>query len=77
MIYPNPSENMIYTETKLAEGQVASIVIYNIMGEIVLSEKITSGKTAINTSNLNNGTYLYRIIIDNKIAKADKLIIIK
>jgi len=76
-IYPNPAKEQLTIEADIKRSDQAVITICNIMGEIVLSEKITSGKTAINTSNLNNGTYLYRIIIDGNIAKTDKLIIIK
>ncbi len=76
-IYPNPAKEQLTIESDLKRSDQAVITIYNIMGEIVLSEKLIVGKTAINTTNLNNGTYLYRIIIDGNIAKADKLIIIK
>ncbi|MFN8114484.1 MAG: T9SS type A sorting domain-containing protein [Bacteroidia bacterium] len=76
-IYPNPANNQITTELYLSENQNASILIYNIVGELVKYEKINSGKTTINTDNLKSGTYLYKINIDNNIVKTDKLIIIK
>ncbi|MES2516005.1 MAG: T9SS type A sorting domain-containing protein [Bacteroidota bacterium] len=76
-IYPNPAKEQLTIEADIKRSDQTVINIYNIMGEIVLSEKISSGETAVNTSTLKNGTYLYRIIIDGNIAKADKLIIIK
>ena len=55
----------------------AKLVIFNSMGQLVLETDLNA-LTSINVSNLKSGTYIYKIIINNKeTIKADKLIISK
>lgn len=75
-LYPNPSNEIINVEMDIRDYQNANILIFNIIGELVKSDKIISGKTNINISNLKSGTYLYKVIVNDNIIKTDKLIII-
>ncbi|MBA3681761.1 MAG: T9SS type A sorting domain-containing protein [Bacteroidetes bacterium] len=46
------------------------------MGQVLIENELNA-LTKVNVSELKNGTYIYKIIKDNKIIKADKLIISK
>ncbi|MBA3665433.1 MAG: T9SS type A sorting domain-containing protein [Bacteroidetes bacterium] len=74
LVYPNPATNILNISTEV-EG--ATITIYNVTGQVVLSEKLTA-ITVLNIERLSNGTYLYKLTDANiQIFKTDKLIINK
>ncbi|MBA3681759.1 MAG: T9SS type A sorting domain-containing protein [Bacteroidetes bacterium] len=73
LVYPNPAGNEITISTDV-EG--AKLLIFNIMGQVIIENEL-SALTKVNLSELKNGTYIYKIVKDNKIIKADKLIISK
>ncbi len=54
----------------------AKLVIFNSMGQLVLENDLIAF-TKVNVNELKNGTYIYKIVKDNKIIKADKLLINK
>ncbi|WP_394758254.1 T9SS type A sorting domain-containing protein [Flavobacterium sp.] len=58
-IYPNPVKNTL----NISNGKsIESIIIYNLLGQIVLNKKVDSINTEIDMSHLNSGTYLAKII---------------
>ncbi len=71
-VFPNPAGNELFITT---EVENATIEIYNIIGEKIHSQKLENNATKLDISSFNSGTYLYKIIKDNTIIKADKLII--
>ncbi|MBA2613949.1 MAG: T9SS type A sorting domain-containing protein [Bacteroidetes bacterium] len=73
LVYPNPAGNEITISTDV-EG--AKLLIFNIMGQVILESDLTT-LTKVNVDELKNGTYIYKIVKDAKIIKADKLIISK
>ncbi len=77
IVYPNPSSNEINTLLILEEGKSATILIYNLLGELVKQNVLQNGNTKIDMSDLKSGTYIYNIIIDNSSVKNNKLIILK
>ena len=56
-LYPNPTAAVLNVE---GEG-MASIEVYNTIGQRVMSVEVTGDKVQINTESLNNGVYFLRI----------------
>ena len=73
MVYPNPAGNEITVSTNV-DG--AKLFIFNLMGQVILENDLIA-LTKIDVSHLKTGTYIYKIVKDDKIIKADKLIISK
>ena len=73
-VYPNPTEGLftVNTDYTLKEG---SIQIFNITGQFILEEKLTTESTVINCSNLKKGIYIYKIKIEDATIKTEKLLI--
>lgn len=68
-IYPNPSNGMINID---AEGD-NNIAVYNMTGHMVYNQAIT-GKTTVDLTNLEKGTYL--IVLKNQNGDSTKQIIV-
>jgi len=57
-LYPNPATNdMVYITTKVNSHK--EIIIYDVFGEIVLTDRITSN--ALNISKLVSGIYMLQV----------------
>lgn len=74
-IYPNPF-NMF---TNIVINDVSKInnckaIIFNVLGEQVMSIIIDEPKTTLNTSSLSSGIYFYQIIGNGKLIQSGKLI---
>lgn len=63
-VYPNPSAG-IFNLQHAPEG--ATLNIMNSLGEVVLSDKITSSDQQINLENLSNGIYILSLYDGNKV----------
>ncbi len=63
-LYPNPASGKITVFMPTSEGTAGTIEIFNIKGEIVLSQKL-SGKQTIDVSNLSPGIYMVRGYADS------------
>lgn len=64
-IYPNPVQNSLTVNLK--DSETASLVIYNSIGQVVMSSEITQN-SEINTSALNSGIYTIEIMTENGVA---------
>jgi hypothetical protein len=74
-IYPNPfSTSLNFLIKDASQIDHLELVIYNILGEMVIQEQITQMLTSIETVQLPNGLYIYKIIANNKIIQSGKLI---
>lgn len=60
-IYPNPSSDTVFIDSKIT---IDTIEIYNIIGELVVSN--TNVKSAIDISNLNAGLYMLKVYSGGK-----------
>lgn len=77
-IYPNPANDYATLEYKFVSNvKSASVNIYNVLGteiaQLPLDKQDESIKIA--TRNLDNGVYLYQVVIDNKKVLTKKLIV--
>jgi len=65
-------------EYAIKPSDTGVLKIYDLTGKLIEEYKLNSNnnKLTLNT-NLNNGIYLYQFIVNGKVMKSDKLIIIK
>ena len=73
-VYPNPANNFITVSTEFAGN--TDFIIYNPEGKRMMKVKLSSNKTVIPVSLLNNGIYIFRLI-NNLDSFTGKLIINK
>ncbi|MBV1922404.1 MAG: T9SS type A sorting domain-containing protein [Flavobacteriaceae bacterium] len=62
--YPNPSDNSIHVN---ALQTIENVSIYNMLGQLVVNNKIDSLNSEINISNLSAGNYIMKVSIDGYI----------
>ena len=73
MVYPNPATDSI--SITLAEGfDTGNVILYTVLGQKVLEEKITKESSVISMKSLIKGTYLYKIECRNGLSKSGKII---
>ncbi len=61
-IYPNPTKN---TLNIIAKTPITNIELYNVLGQVLISEKSTSNISQINVSALRTGNYFVKITSEN------------
>lgn len=72
MVYPNPAKDSI--SVTLADGfKTANVILYTVLGQKVLEEKITTQSSVISMKSLIKGTYLYKIE-SNGFSKSGKIV---
>jgi hypothetical protein len=74
-LYPNPFNT--YTNIEVSDASPVNsydLRIYNVLGKVVLSTKITKSLTTLETSTLPTGIYFYKMVGKNKAVKSGKLI---
>ena len=61
MVFPNPTENMATISFEGIQGLDVSIELYNLLGELIVSEKYTSQSNIdyynLDVTSINNGIY--------------------
>ncbi len=62
VVYPNPTNNMLYLEGEILNHQVNEIEIYTILGQLVYDKKVKTltGKVALDLKGLNKGVYFLK-----------------
>jgi hypothetical protein len=74
-IFPNPfSDFMTIVISETSPINTAELILYNVLGEAVLHEKITQRSTRITISGLPSGIYFYAISGSNKLIHSGKVI---
>ncbi len=61
LLYPNPFDDRINVSFPVNSAN-ADMILYNSLGQTILSQKITSENTLITLENLASGLYFYKII---------------
>jgi len=60
-IFPNPAHSMVYVSSPaLSGGQGASVAIYDLRGQIILSKELLNETTGVDVSSLKPGVYFVR-----------------
>ncbi|MDR2084519.1 MAG: T9SS type A sorting domain-containing protein [Bacteroidales bacterium] len=80
-IYPNPAKDYVNISIETDSNVDATLYIYNVSGKLVnvmtkrsFSDKVTF---TLNTSNMQNGTYIAKIDVPNCKSKTSKFIVVK
>ncbi len=74
-IYPNPfSTSTTILINDVSKINKAELKMYNVLGEVVLSERLSKQSNTVETSNLPSGIYIYKIISNNKIVQTGRLV---
>ncbi len=78
-IMPNPNNGVMQLNYSLADSETGMLKIFDLLGKEISSYKLAQGSTLlnINETQLNNGVYLYKVIVNDKMVKSDKLVIVK
>jgi PKD repeat protein len=74
-IYPNPSNGVFNVKTTSNSHQM-TVLVYNVIGEIVKTFEFQNNEGIMNLSHLNNGVYIVKVITDNQ-SSTQKINIIK
>lgn len=69
-VYPNPTTGLVQVEN----AQNASINVYNVIGELVMSVRKASQLNTLDLSGLHNGTYMIQVVSDNAV-KTQKVVL--
>jgi len=75
-ISPNPCTDKMVLNVGEITNQKFTLMIFNVLGSVVKSEKVTDGKQTVDLSHLSNGVYMLVVQSDNFTGK-QKLIIQK
>jgi len=64
-IFPNPASEIVNIEINIEDSEWYTFSIYNLIGELLIKEKLTNGINNIKINNLKSGLYLYEVNINN------------
>lgn len=73
-IYPNPFKNQLSISLNSQQINKCELRMYTILGAEVLSKTITGQTFTLQTGNLSEGIYLYKVIYNDKIIQSGKLV---
>lgn len=62
--YPNPANSEVHF---VAIENIKSITVYNMLGQLIATEKINNSRALISIQNLTEGTYLFKIETENTV----------
>ncbi|MDV7696910.1 fibronectin type III domain-containing protein [Chryseobacterium soli] len=75
-IYPNPVKKGNDIHFTINDRSASEIVLYDMAGKVIVTQKIDKDHMVINTQNLSSGTYIYTISSkDRKIQSSGKVIV--
>jgi hypothetical protein len=75
---PNPARGYTWIEYTVPPiSSNSQIVIRNLLGKQVYTENLSYGdnRIRINTQQLNNGIYIYSLIVDNQVVESKRLVV--
>ncbi|MBK6834095.1 MAG: T9SS type A sorting domain-containing protein [Bacteroidetes bacterium] len=79
VLYPNPAQNIINYDITLEEGENGLLMIYDVTGKLINTQKIIEGesKSIIDCEKWNNGIYFYRLLINGETKTSKSFMISK
>jgi hypothetical protein len=60
-VYPNPASSFIQVQTNLSDFSNASICVFNLQGQMVMTQTLFLNRQSIDVKALQKGTYFYQI----------------
>lgn len=73
-LYPNPTNGILNISISSELSGTTLVEVYDAIGKLVISEKLNKDVTTINTTKLEDGMYMFKIINNNKAIKTGRLI---
>ena len=73
-VYPNPATDLLTLETEISEYENLIYQLYDIMGKLLLSERLIDIKTSISMANLAPSTYFLKVTDNQKVSKIFKVV---
>ncbi len=73
-VYPNPTNGIVNIAISSELSGSTSVEIYDALGKLVISEKLMEDVTTIDTSKLEDGIYMFKVINNNKAIKVGRMI---
>lgn len=75
-VYPNPVKKGNDIHFTIKDNAAHEIILYDMAGKLIMSRKIDQNDMMINTGNLSEGVYIYKINSkDNKVKSTGKVVI--
>jgi hypothetical protein len=78
-VYPQPADQTLFIDVGNSAGLTLNVKILNLLGELIedheLTRTIGDGSLVINTSELNNGTYILQTSESGKIRSNTRILI--
>ena len=72
LIYPNPATDFVNVS---ATHDIVQVQLYNLVGQVVMTQKVDGKKVALNTSSLKSGVYSLKVVMSD--GSIDKKIVIQ
>ena len=70
-VFPNPASDNVTISTNGS----TDFVLYNILGDALIIEKLTAGQNMISVQDLPNGVYFYALGREGAVVETKKLIV--
>lgn len=75
-VYPNPAnENVNINILNAQQLTNSTLLVYDVLGKLVLNQKITASNYTLNTKEFQNGIYLFKLKIEGEQEISNKIII--
>ena len=76
LVYPNPSNGLVYITTQNTTENLQAIHLYDVLGKTILSSKnLSSKQSTIDVSSLAKGIYMIEITTENNFKQTKKLVV--
>ena len=74
LLYPNPVVERSILQLPI-EAEIDQIKIYNISGQLIKTENISSNNFILNSMNFANGLYFYQVFSKDELIKTEQFIV--
>jgi hypothetical protein len=72
--YPNPTNDFVSLKVATESVKNSKFLLYDVYGKLLQEQKLVSSETKISFNNLAPGTYLLKLVWENKELKSFKII---
>jgi hypothetical protein len=74
-VYPNPANELIFVENTKESLHGIHLIIYDVQGRKVRSQKVTGSKSEIDIAGLHAGIYVLQLSKDGNLIHIEKVVI--
>jgi hypothetical protein len=74
IVYPNPTQNIIYVKTNTDNTMIESVQFYDACGKLLKTNVVNSFNTSLDISSLPKGVYVLKVILQNQLPQMVKII---